>query len=129
MTLPDFFQLISAAGVRLARVGDELKLRGPANSITPELTAAASAYKQELLALLPHEQADPVTQAERKAVEQEGCRSGIDPALVAVAVAEWDQVTQAVAAPTGYLARFDWRLEWLLQVGTLHLRMRRCKDL
>jgi hypothetical protein len=128
MTLPDFFLAVNAGGVRLARVGNELKLRGPANSITPELAAAASAHKQELLALLPDEHADPDTQAERKSLEQEGCRSGIDPARVAVAVAEWDQVTQAVAAPTGSLARFDWRLEWLIQLGTIHLRMRRCKD-
>jgi hypothetical protein len=50
--LADFLHAARAAGVRLLRAGDRLRLSGPAGSLTPEMLAAAATHKAALLDLL-----------------------------------------------------------------------------
>jgi hypothetical protein len=100
MTLADFFLAVNEAGIRLAHVGGQLQLRGPANAISPQIKEAAAENKETLLALLP-----PTPEPEPEP-------------------GPWD-VEDGFRHPHDWQ---DWRLEWLLEVGTLHLRLRGCQD-
>jgi hypothetical protein len=141
MHLSDLFNALSAAGVRLARIGTDIKIRGPVASLTPALTGAIAEHKPQLLALLPEEKLtshptpfdegekkDDDAKEERRLIEEEGKRNGSDAARMAITLAEWDSVTEVMASPAGSLTRFDWRLEWLIHVGILHLRLESCTD-
>jgi hypothetical protein len=136
MTLTDFFQAVTAAGICLANVAGQLQLRGPASAITPELKAGAAEHKEALLALLPStpgieveevpevHSSDPAEPG-RTDSPQAG-RPVRDPAPGGIG----NTLTGSV--PYNDFRHEhdwrDWRLEWLLEVGTLSLRMRGCQD-
>jgi hypothetical protein len=118
MTLADFFLAVSGAGIRLANVGGQLQLRGPASAITPEIRAGAAEHKAALLALLP------------RAERTDGTAQGVDQDPQS-GVAEHGQAMGPIGPDYGLRHDHDWRdwrNEWLLEVGTLYLRMRGCTD-
>src|SRR5262245_45960587 len=152
MTLADFFLAVNAAGVLLANVGGRLQLRGPTSAISPAIRAAAAEHKAAILALLP---ASPPEEAEIEIPEAPACHPAEGARAEAELEAEIrgreraaipaegaGEITPAEAAtanrPRGGSAFEngfrhehewrDWRLEWLLEVGTLSLRMRGCQD-
>jgi hypothetical protein len=53
MMLTELFEALNAAGIRLARIGHQLELDGPAGSIIPTIRAGIIEHKAALLALLP----------------------------------------------------------------------------
>jgi hypothetical protein len=88
----------------------QLQLRGRAEALTPEIKAAAAEHKTAVLALLLATAFPGETDVGEGEPDE-----------------QWDE------AETGESFRHDhdwqdWRLEWLLEVGTLFLRMRRCQD-
>jgi hypothetical protein len=155
MTLPDFFLAVNDAGIRLANVGGQLQLRGSANVISPEIKEAAAEHKAAILALLPPAPspefevneipiAEPAaadlangdaTLARLSAEEQARKRAGIaakaEREIASAETAGQYQESDQFVIQDGFRHRHDWqdwRLEWLLEVGTLHLRMRGCQD-
>ena len=60
MNLPLILEALASVGIRLARTGDKLHLRGPVKRLPAELLAATAAHKGELLALLDGEEALPL---------------------------------------------------------------------
>jgi hypothetical protein len=153
MTLADFFLAVNAAGIRLANVGGQLQLRGFANAISPEIKEAAAEHKVAILALLPPAPAPELevneipiaepsaadlanrdeTLAQLSAEEQK--RAGIaakwEREIAPAETAKQYQEPDRLVIEDGFRHRHDWqdwRLEWLLEVGMLHLRMRGCQD-
>jgi hypothetical protein len=117
MTLADFFLAVNAAGIRLANCGGQLQLRGPATAITPAIRAGAAEHKAAVLALLP-----PLACPGGKGDDRS------QPAGESATGPEGEgQVTNADGFRHTYDWR-DWRIEWLLEIGTLFLRMRACPD-
>jgi hypothetical protein len=128
MNIADFFVAINGAGIRLAAVDGQLELRGGA--ITREIEGAAAEHKATILAMLQPEVVIPrftgSDDAERAAIVAEG-NGQIDPATTARVAEAFDKVV----ADDGFRADHDWRdwrLEWLLNVGQLCLRLRDCSD-
>jgi hypothetical protein len=115
MTLADLFLAVNAAGVRLANVCGQLQLRGPADAITAQIRAGAVEHKAALLALLP-----PAGAAEAGEVRS--------PEATADAVVH--RPANGHVAPEDRLRPDwrDWRIEWLLELAVLYLRMRGCRD-
>jgi hypothetical protein len=100
VTLAEFFLAVNASNVRLDSVGGRLQLLGLADVISPEIRAGAAEHEGAILALLS---AGPLHEGEGEMLTTpEGFRHDHD----------WR----------------DWRLEWLLELGTLALRMRGCED-
>ena len=60
MNLPLILEALASVGIRLAKTGDKLHLRGPVKRLPAALLAAAAAHKGELLALLNGEEALPL---------------------------------------------------------------------
>jgi hypothetical protein len=145
MTLGDFFLAVNAAAIRLANVGGQLQLRGHASAISPEIKAAAAEHRAALLALLPATLPEGVGVASPGAgpggpagAEAEGLTGGREgPAgtcqgEMTPAEAAWPPPDSDGRALVGGFRHDhdwrDWRLEWLLELGTLHLRLRCCQD-
>ena len=125
MTLADFFLAVNGAGVRLANVGGQLQLRGPANALTEEIRAGAAEHKAAILAVLP-----PAPEAgpgageavrERAATVAEA-NGQITPEETTRQCQEWDRMVLEDGFRHDHDWR-DWRLEWLLELAALHLRM------
>ena len=60
MNLPLILEALASVGIRLAKTGDQLHLRGPVKRLPAELHAATAAHKGEMLALLNGEEALPL---------------------------------------------------------------------
>ncbi len=141
MTLADFFLAVNGAGIRLANVGGQLQLRGPANAISPEIKAGAAEHKLAILAMLPPVPESDIVEYAIPAAPP------YDPAEAARIGAELE-AEELIRRKTGLIPDADgqitlanmengfrhdhdwrdWRLEWLLHVGTLYLRQRGCQD-
>ena len=155
MTLADFFLAVNAAGIRLANVGGHLQQCGSANAISPEIKEAAAEHKETLLALLPPAPSPelvaneiptaepaPADLANRDATpaellpEEQARKRGVIAVKTAHEVAPAETAKQCqepdrLVFEDGFRHRHhwqDWRLEWLLEVGTLYLRMRGCQE-
>ena len=155
MTLTDFFLALNAAGIRLANVGGHLQQCGSANAISPEIKEAAAEHKAAILALLPPTQSpgldvDETRTAEMTPIDLASCDGTFahpladgqagQRAVIAVKagheIATAETVSQCqepdgLVTADGFRHRHhwqDWRLEWLLEVGTLYLRMRGCQE-
>jgi len=115
MTLAEFFLAVTNAGVRLANLRGQIQLRGRPDSITAEIRSGAAEHKEVLLALLPPTDDAPPEEAQTPWPDgsTEGERhsnGGRNP---------WERPHPDWR---------DWRLEWLLEVGVLYLRLRDCQD-
>jgi hypothetical protein len=111
MTLSDFFMAVNAAGVRISNVGGQLRLQGPSQAIQ-ELREAAAEHKAAILAVLP---------AEAEHGAEEGTPAPEAPG----------RHPAAHGATDGFRHDHDWRdwrLEWVLEVGILGLRIQDCQD-
>jgi hypothetical protein len=133
MTLADFFLAINGAGVRLANVGGDLQLRGPANAITTEMRTAASEHKTAILALLPAAP-PPATEdnpAQIDARDTDSIAQNASEPCLPAQKAESEESGGIMGVTEGFRHDHDWRdwrLEWLLEVGKMYLRMRQCKE-
>jgi hypothetical protein len=154
MTLADFFLAVNAAGIRLANVSGQLQLLGPANEINEEIKAGAAEHTTAVLALLPPgpppgaplpeititapcledlgKGAEVPTEllADQQAREPASIVDAQDEASLSLTERPCQEPDRAVLSE-GFRHRHDWqdwRLEWLLEVGTLYLRMRGCQD-
>jgi hypothetical protein len=111
MTLADFFTAVNAAGVRISNVAGQLRLQGP-SQVVQELREAAAEHKAAILAVLPDE------------AEQASNGDAMDPGAHGATPA-------ARSAAEGFRHDHDWRdwrLEWVLEVGILALRIQDCQD-
>lgn len=84
MTTREVIEMTAAAGIRLSRSGDRIRLEGPPGSLTPEVRETVAAHKPELLAALAEEEAD----RERLAADVE--RLGRMHQHLAAHASEWD---------------------------------------
>jgi hypothetical protein len=137
MTLTEFFQAVTAAGVRLANVCGQLQLQGPAGAITPELQAGAAEHKEAILALLPSPpgiELEEVSVAHSTDPAGPGRTESPQAGTPAQKQAPPEAIRSNMASSNPYNGFRhehdwrDWRLDWLLEVGTLFLRMRGCQD-
>jgi hypothetical protein len=131
MTLADFFTAVNGAGIRLANVDGQLQLRGPASAVTPEIRAAAAEHKPALLAMLPVTPAPDAAGAapgpSEAAVGDVASGGAVVPAAAAGVVKGAERMMDSGDLRGDHDWR-DWRLEWLLEVGLLYLRMRHCRE-
>jgi hypothetical protein len=136
MTLADFFLAVNGAGIRLANVGGQLQLRGPASAISPEIRAGAVEHKAAVLALLPPTSAStagtegaevPDGIPRGRPVNTTGGHDRSTPDGVIVRPQGADRVASGGVFRHDHDWR-DWRMEWLLEVATLFLRMRSCEN-
>src|SRR5262245_7252487 len=129
MTLADFFLAVNALGIRLENFGGQLQLRCPVSAITPEIKAGAEEHKAAILAMLP---STPVTHpANRESAKKTGDKPSVpETAVGSVATKSAEAIEdqdEECAFEVGYRHVHvwrDWRLEWLLEMGQLCLRMR-----
>ena len=147
MNIADLFTACNRAGVRVLAVDGQIELRGQNGAIPAEVLAGAAEHKTVLLGLLASTEEieipdGPPPSAEERAEAEAALQAEEDARRERLGIVAEANVSKAETAAAceafgrivgedGYRSDHDWRdwrLEWLLHVGQLHLRIRGCRD-